>query len=89
MSCKRAFDSSKFALLTNGEHYIKLDDAIRTMLETGKDLNHKYRETSLGGLAKTKLQQQFNNIAKVNSIWYNTITIHGLEYGFDRLYEVL
>ena len=55
MSCKRAFDSSKFALLTNGEHYIKLDDAIRTMLETGKDLNHKYRETSLGGLAKTKL----------------------------------
>ena len=55
MSCKRAFDSSKFALLTNGEHYIKLDDAIRTMLETGRDLNPNYRETSLGGLAKTKL----------------------------------
>ena len=55
MSCKRAFDSSKFALLTNGEHYIKLDDAVQTMLETGKDLNPNYRETSLGGLAKTKL----------------------------------
>ncbi len=53
MSCKRAFDSAKFALLTNGEHYIKLDDAIKTMLETGRDLNPNYKETSLGGLSKT------------------------------------
>ena len=55
MSCKRAFDSSKFALLTNGEHYIKLDDAVKTMVETGKDLDMEYRETSLGGLAKHKI----------------------------------
>ncbi len=53
MSCKRAFDSAKFALLTNGEHYIKLDDAIKTMLETGRDLHPDYKETSLGGLSKT------------------------------------
>ncbi len=53
MSCKRAFDSSRFALLTNGEHYIKLDDAIKTMLETGRDLHPNYKETSLGGLSKT------------------------------------
>lgn len=54
MSCKRAIDSSQFALLTDGNHYIKFDDAIQTMLETGKDLNKAYRETSIGGLAKIK-----------------------------------
>lgn len=52
MSCKRAIDCAQFALLTDGNHYIKLDDAIKTMVETGKDLHHKYRETSEGGLAK-------------------------------------
>lgn len=52
MSCKRAIDCAQFALLTDGNHYIKLDDAIQTMVETGKDLHHKYRETSEGGLAK-------------------------------------
>ena len=54
MSCKRALDCAQFALLTDGNHYIKLDDAIQTMVETGKDLHHKYRETSEGGLAKIK-----------------------------------
>ena len=52
MSAKRAIDCALFALLTNGEHYIKLDDAIKTMLETGKDLNPEYKETSKAGLAK-------------------------------------
>lgn len=54
MSCKRAMDCAQFALLTDGNHYIKLDDAIQTMVETGKDLQTKYRETSEGGLAKIK-----------------------------------
>lgn len=52
MSAKRAIDSAQFALMTDGNHYITFDDAIKTMVETGKDLNHKYRETSEGGLAK-------------------------------------
>ncbi len=55
MSCKRAIDACNFALLTDGRHYIHLDDAIKTMLETGHDLNANYKETSLGGLAKTKV----------------------------------
>lgn len=54
MSCKRAMDCAQFALLTDGNHFIKLDDAIKTMVETGKDLQSKYRETSEGGLAKIK-----------------------------------
>lgn len=54
MSCKRALDCAQFAMLTDGNHYIKFDDAIKTMVETGKDLHYKYRETSEGGLAKIK-----------------------------------
>ena len=54
MSCKRALDCAQFAMLTDGNHYIKLDDAIQTMVETGKDFHHKYRDTSDGGLAKIK-----------------------------------
>ncbi len=34
---------------------ISLDDVIKTMWETAKDMHHNYKETSLGGLAKTVL----------------------------------
>jgi len=34
-----------------GLHVIGLDQAIRAMAETGRDMNSKYKETSLGGLA--------------------------------------
>ena len=59
MSAKRAIDSAQFALMTDGNHYITFDDAIKTMVETGKDLNHKYRETSEGGLAK--ITEEYND----------------------------
>lgn len=55
LSARRAIDSCNFALLTDGDHYIKLDDVIVSLKETGKDLHSNYRETSLGGLAKIKL----------------------------------
>ncbi|MCK9471187.1 MAG: L-serine ammonia-lyase, iron-sulfur-dependent, subunit alpha [Bacilli bacterium] len=55
LSARRAIDSCNFALLTDGNHYIKLDDVIVSLKETGKDLHSNYRETSLGGLAKIKL----------------------------------
>lgn len=55
LSARRAIDSSKFALLTDGIHYISLDSVIISLKETGKDLHPNYRETSLGGLAKIKL----------------------------------
>ena len=32
---------------------VSLDNVIATMYQTGKDMNAKYRETALGGLAKT------------------------------------
>ena len=55
VAARRAYDAAKYALLTDGQHIITLDMAIATMIETGKDLDSKYRETSMGGLAKYKI----------------------------------
>ena len=35
----------------DGRHRVSLDQAIRTMRDTGRDMHAKYKETSLGGLA--------------------------------------
>ena len=38
-------------LLGTGVHLVSLDQAITTMRETGRDMQSRYKETSLGGLA--------------------------------------
>lgn len=49
----RAINAYKLAkLLDKKKNRISFDLIIKTMLETGKDLQSNYRETSLGGLAK-------------------------------------
>jgi len=58
MSSRRAIDSAEYALLTDGQHYMMLDSVIDALNETGKDLNEKYRETALGGLALKKVKQK-------------------------------
>lgn len=50
----KAFDAANYALLTDGDHYISLDDVVKVMMETGLDLHSKYKETSTGGLASNK-----------------------------------
>ena len=40
-------------LITTTDSKISFDMVVKTMYETGKDLNNSYRETSIGGLAKT------------------------------------
>ena len=47
----KAINACQLALRGDGSHFVSLDDAIRTMRETGRDMSHKYKETSLGGLA--------------------------------------
>ena len=47
----KAISAARMALRGNGSHYISLDQVIRTMYETGKDMQSKYKETSQGGLA--------------------------------------
>lgn len=51
IAATKAINAARMALRGNGSHYISLDQVIRTMLETGRDMQSKYKETSLGGLA--------------------------------------
>jgi L-serine dehydratase len=39
------------AMKGDGQHYVSLDNVIKTMRETGADMKTKYKETSRGGLA--------------------------------------
>lgn len=55
LAAQRAIDSAAFALLTDGKHYISLDECILSLKETGRDLHPRYRETALGGLAKRNI----------------------------------
>ncbi|MBX9471934.1 L-serine ammonia-lyase [Microcella sp.] len=43
--------ASRLALLGNGGHSVSLDVAIETLRSTGADMSHRYKETSLAGLA--------------------------------------
>jgi L-serine dehydratase len=47
----KAVSAASLALRGDGQHLVSLDACIRTMRETGADMSHKYKETSLGGLA--------------------------------------
>jgi L-serine dehydratase len=52
----KAINAARLALYGDGTHRVSLDTAIRTMRETGRDMSHKYKETSLGGLAVTVVE---------------------------------
>jgi L-serine dehydratase len=47
----KAVSAASLALRGDGQHLIPLDACIETMRQTGEDMNAKYKETSLGGLA--------------------------------------
>ena len=46
-----AINAARLAWQGSGEHRVTLDQAIKTMRETGADMKVKYKETSRGGLA--------------------------------------
>jgi len=46
-----ALAATRLALNGDGSHKISLDVVIETMRQTGRDMSHKYKETSIGGLA--------------------------------------
>lgn len=48
---QKARESALYALFSDGRHMVSFDDVVKTMMETGLDMQAKYRETSLGGLA--------------------------------------
>jgi L-serine dehydratase len=51
MGAVKAINAAHLALAGDGQHLISLDRVIDTMRQTGADMNDKYKETSLGGLA--------------------------------------
>ena len=51
MGAIKAINASRIALRGDGEHFVSLDSVIKTMRQTGEDMQTKYKETSRGGLA--------------------------------------
>jgi L-serine dehydratase len=51
MGSMKAINASRLALRGDGEHHVSLDAVIETMRQTGVDMQSKYKETSMGGLA--------------------------------------
>jgi L-serine dehydratase len=51
MGAVKAINAQRMALRGDGKHRVSLDKVIRTMRDTGRDMQDKYKETSRGGLA--------------------------------------
>ena len=51
MAASRALECATYALISDGEHRISYDDVLSAMMQTGRDMKKKYRETAKGGLA--------------------------------------
>jgi L-serine dehydratase len=51
MGAVKAINAQRMAIRGDGKHHVSLDKVIRTMRDTGRDMQDKYKETSRGGLA--------------------------------------
>jgi len=51
MGAVKAVAAASLALAGDGRHFVPLDACIETMRETGRDMDQRYKETSLAGLS--------------------------------------
>ena len=51
MGAVKAINAARLAMIGKGNHKVSLDDVIKTMMQTGRDMQSIYKETSNGGLA--------------------------------------
>ena len=51
MGAVKAINAARLAMMHEGGHIVSLDAVIETMRQTGVDMQSKYKETALGGLA--------------------------------------
>lgn len=58
VAAARAMQAYRLSRYTSEDQLITLDQIIATMFETGKDMKVEYRETSLGGMAKLKIEKK-------------------------------
>jgi len=56
MGAAKAVQASRIALNESAEHKVSLDQVIRTMYLTGLDMQSRYKETSLAGLALNRIE---------------------------------
>src|SRR5690606_16397825 len=56
MAAIKAISAARMALRGDGKHFVSLDQVIRTMRDTGRDMQDKYKETARGGLAVNVLE---------------------------------
>ena len=51
MASIKAIHAARLAMRGDGQHFVSLDQVIKTLRDTGRDMKDKYKETSRGGLA--------------------------------------
>lgn len=51
MGSVKAINAARIAMQETGDHKVSLDQVIKTMYQTGMDMQSRYKETSLAGLA--------------------------------------
>ncbi len=56
MGAVKAISAARMALRGSGEHFVSLDQVIKTMRDTGRDMQDKYKETARGGLVINVLE---------------------------------
>ncbi len=56
LAAVKAINAARLALHGDGSHFVSLDQVIRTMRDTGRDMLSKYKETSEGGLAVNAIE---------------------------------
>jgi len=56
MGAAKAVQASRIALNESADHKVSLDQVIRTMYLTGLDMQSRYKETSLAGLALNQIE---------------------------------
>ena len=56
LAAVKAINAARLALYGDGVHFVSLDQVIRTMRDTGRDMLSKYKETSEGGLAVNAIE---------------------------------
>jgi len=62
MAAIKAISASRMALRGDGTHFVPLDKVIKTMRDTGRDMQDKYKETARGGLATNVIEVPVNII---------------------------
>ncbi len=62
MASVEAINAARMALRGDGSHFVSLDKVIKTMRDTGRDMQDKYKETARGGLAVNVVEVPVNII---------------------------